>query len=66
VSFLNKSRETKMQLLSIKKLLGYGLYVEWMEWKASDKLIETERDRYNWEAWLFGRVYLVLSNEIDF
>lgn len=55
-----------MQLLSIKKLLGYGLYVEWMEWKASDKLIETERDRYNWEAWLFGRVYLVLSNEIDF
>jgi len=51
-----------MELFSIKRLFGYGVYVELMSWKASDKLIETERTEHDWEAWLFGRLYIVISN----
>lgn len=53
-----------MELLYIKRLFGYSIWIGVMEWKASDKLIDTLRtDENNREVWLFGRLHIVISNE---
>lgn len=53
-----------MELLFIKQLFGYSVWIGVMEWKASDKLIDTlSTDENNREVWLFGRLHIVISNE---
>lgn len=52
-----------MQLLSITYLFGFGIWSELLERRVSDKWIETESDGINYEVWLFGRMYIVISNE---
>lgn len=53
-----------MELLYIKRLFGYSVWIAVMEWKASDKLIDTLRtDQNNREVWLLGRLHIVISNE---
>jgi hypothetical protein len=52
-----------MELLFIKQLFGYSLWIGVMEWKASDNLFNTlSTDQYNREAWLFGRLHIVITN----
>lgn len=53
-----------MELLCINRLFGYSVWIGVMEWKASDKLIDTlQTDENNREVWLFGRLHIVTSNK---
>ncbi|WP_177207235.1 hypothetical protein [Methylophaga sulfidovorans] len=52
-----------MEIFSIKRLFGFGLFVELLETKASDFIIETTSTDHDREVWLFGRLHLVISNE---
>lgn len=52
-----------MEILSIKQLLDYSLFVKLLEYRASDAIIETSSTCRNREVWLLGHVYIVISNE---
>jgi len=52
-----------MNLYKITRLFGYDFHVEILERRVTKQLIDTVRSKYNYEMWLFGRVYIVISNE---
>lgn len=52
-----------MELFSIRQVLGFGIFVEWLDYSASDSIIEAKTSPNERELWLFGRLHLVVSNE---
>jgi len=53
-----------VELLSIEKLFGYGIYVELRDSKVTNSMFETDSvGEGEWEAWLFGRVHIIISDE---
>lgn len=52
-----------MGLFSIERFMGFGIFVELLPKRLTDKLVETVRTEHDLELWLFGRVYVVISNE---
>lgn len=50
-----------MEIFSIKRLFGYGLWAGVLDWSASDRVVETTSTEHDREVWLFGRLHIVIS-----
>jgi hypothetical protein len=60
---LYQRKGINMGLLSIERFMGFGIFVELLPNRVTDTLVETAKTEHDIELWLFGRVYVVISNE---
>ena len=52
-----------MELFSIKKAFGYGIFVGLEANQVSSRVIDSlSTGEYEREVWLFGRIHIVISN----
>lgn len=52
-----------MRLFSIERFIGFGIFVELLPNQVTTSFVKTTMTEHDIELWLFGRLYVVISNE---